>query len=155
MNSSLHINLSLDKFLLNLAETDEDKRIEPGFTEPRSVFATLLQESDKMSAWNAFLNLTEDDQLAIIANNEIFAYFNNEPVLDQVPLAAVEKIISYRDRRRAMTAEEAFRTLGSKLKSIFTKRHFPMVISNYDCLFRFKLIMRSISFAGNVISTGE
>lgn len=116
-----------DKFLLNLAESDEDKRIEPGFTEPHSVFATLLQEPDKMGAWNAFLNLTEDDQLAIIANNEIFAYFNNEPVLDQVPPAVVEKIVSYRERRRNMTAEEAFCTLCPKLKSIFTKRHFPMV----------------------------
>lgn len=110
-----------------MAKTDEDKRVEPGFIEPKSVFATLLQESDKMAAWHAFLTLTEDDQLAIIANNQIFAYFNNEPVLDQVPLAVVEKIVSYRERRRAMTADEAFCTLCPKLKSVFTKRHFPMV----------------------------
>lgn len=115
-----------NKFLLNLAESDEDKRAEPGFTEPHSVFTILLQEPEKMGAWNSFLSLSEDDQLAIIANNEIFAYFNNEPVLDQVPLAAVEKIVSYRERRRNMTAEEAFCTLCPKLKSIFTKRHFPM-----------------------------
>lgn len=120
-------SLFLDKFLLNLAESDDDKRVQPGFTEPRSVFTTLLQESDKMSAWNAFLTLSDDDQMAIIANNEIFAYFNNEPVLDQVPLAAVEKIVSYRERRQAMPAHEAFRTLCPKLRSVFGKRHFPMV----------------------------
>lgn len=128
--------------MLSLAKVDEDKRVEPGFTEPRSVFATLLQESDKMAAWNAFLTLPEDDQLAIIANNEIFAYFNNEPVLDQVPLAVVEKIVSYRDRRRAMSADEAFCTLCPKLKSIFTKRHFPMVtcqrfLDSVKCLTKF------------------
>lgn len=80
-----------------------------------------------MAAWNAFLTLSEDDQLAIIANNEIFAYFNNEPILDQVPPAVVEKIVSYRERRRQMTADEAFSTLCPKLKSIFSKRHFPIV----------------------------
>ena len=115
--------------MLNLAKSDEDKRVQPGFTELRSVFSTLLQESDKMDAWNAFLTLSEDDQLAIIANNEIFAYFNNEPILDQVPQAVVEKIVSYRERRRKMTADQAFATLCPKLKSIFTKRHFPMVFT--------------------------
>ena len=66
-------------------------------------------------------------QLAIIASNEVLAYFNNEAVLDQAPSKVVEKVRSYRETRRAMTPDQAFHSLCPKLKSIFSKRHFPMV----------------------------
>jgi len=69
-------------------------------------------------------------QLAIIANNEVLAFFNNEAVLDQAPSAVVQKVASYREYRRSMTPDEAFRSLCPKLRSIFSKRHFPMVLHN-------------------------
>lgn len=119
-----------NKYLLNLAVPEDGKRSDPGFTESRSAFATLLQETDKMAAWKAFLTFSEDDQLAIIANNEVLAFFNNEAVLDQAPSAVVQKVASYREYRRSMTPDEAFRSLCPKLRSIFSKRHFPMGILN-------------------------
>ena len=40
----------------------------------------------------------------------------------------IKKIAEVRDNRRALTADQAFRTLCPKLKSLFSKRHFPMVV---------------------------
>lgn len=121
-----------NKFLLNLTKSENDNQTSisgPGYTESRSVFATLLQQSDKMAAWNAFLAFCEDDQQAIIENDEMMAYFNNEPVLmEQAPSVVVKKIAEVRNARRAMTADQAFRTLCPKLKALFSKRHFPMGI---------------------------
>ena len=118
-----------DKYLVNLAKNEDGTREEPCFSEPHSLFATLLQESDKMAAWNSFLALSDDDQMTIIESNEIFAFFSEEPIVDEPPPAVVQKLVSHRDRRRAMSPEEAFRALGTKLRSVFSKRHFPMVKS--------------------------
>lgn len=120
-----------NKFLLNLtkSENDESGISGPGFSDSRSVFTTLLQQADKMAAWNAFLAFCDDDQQAIIENDEMLAYFNNEPVLmEQAPSVVVKKIAEVRDNRRALTADQAFGTLCPKLKSLFSKRHFPMGI---------------------------
>lgn len=70
---------NLDKYLLNLAVPEDGKRSDPGFTESRSAFATLLQETDKMSAWKAFLTFSEDDQVRLnLYNNKtnlMYSYF--------------------------------------------------------------------------------
>lgn len=107
-----------------------------------------------MAAWNSFLALSDDDQMAIIESNEIFAFFSEEPILDEAPEAVVEKIVSHRDKRQAMTPDQAFRALGTKLRSAFNKRHFPMV----NPLFSFHLkprIETSSCSTGNVSTTGE
>ena len=130
-SSHFFIAFFSDKFLLNLtkSENDESGISGPGFSDSRSVFTTLLQQADKMAAWNAFLAFCDDDQQAIIENDEMLAYFNNEPVLmEQAPSVVVKKIAEVRDNRRALTADQAFGTLCPKLKSLFSKRHFPMVM---------------------------
>ena len=147
--------------MLNLTKSEDDNQTGisgPGFTECRSVFATLLQQADKMAAWNAFLAFCEDDQQAIIENDEMMAYFNNEPVLmEQAPSVVVKKIAEVRDTRRAMTADQAFRTLCPKLKALFSKRHFPMVklnILSYSCILYEYLTDDSV-ITGNISSIGE
>jgi len=115
-----------NKYLLNLVKSEDHS--DSLVNETRTAFSSLFQRKDKMAGWNSFLSFSEDDQLAIIANNEIFAYFNNEAVLEEAPECVVKKINNYRDARRKMTADEAFDSMCPKLKSIFTKRHFPMGI---------------------------
>lgn len=119
-------SLSENKYLLNLANLED--RCDPGFTDNCSAFSKLLQEKDKMAAWNSFLAFDDDDQFAILANNEVYAYFNNESVLDETTAAIRLKIGEIREARRKLSADEAFKTLQPKIKSIFTKRHFPMGI---------------------------
>lgn len=112
--------------MLNLAKSEDHPDLL--VNETKTAFSCLFQQKEKMAAWNSFLSFSEDDQLAIIANNEIFAYFNNEAVLEEAPDSVVKQIHNYRDVRRKMTADEAFDAMCPKLKSIFTKRHFPMGI---------------------------
>jgi len=114
-----------DKYLLNLAKPEDHP--DTLVNETKSAFSSLFQQKDKMAAWNSFLSFSEDDQMAIIANNEIFAYFNDEAVLEEAPASVVKQIHNFRDARRKMTADQVFDTMSPKLKSIFTKRHFPMV----------------------------
>jgi len=115
-----------DKYLLNLAKPEDHP--DTLVNETKSAFSSLFQQKDKMAAWNSFLSFSEDDQMAIIANNEIFAYFNDEAVLEEAPASVVKQIHNFRDARRKMTADQVFDTMSPKLKSIFTKRHFPMGI---------------------------
>jgi len=115
-----------NKYLLNLVKSENHS--DSVATETKTAFSRLFQQKDKMAAWNSFRSLSEDDQLAIIANNEIYAYFNNEAILEEAPECVVKQIHNYRDTRRKMTADEAFDAMCPKLKSIFTKRHFPMGI---------------------------
>ena len=112
--------------MLNLANVDDTAEA-PVFTENRSAFAELLQEKDKMAAWNAFLAFDDDDQFAILANNEVYAYFNNESVLEESAVVISKKISEIREARRKLSAYKAFCTMQPKIKSIFGKRHFPMV----------------------------
>ena len=140
-----------DKYLLNLVKSEDHS--DSLVNETRTAFSSLFQRKDKMAAWNSFLSFSEDDQLAIIANNEIFAYFNNEAVLEEAPECVVKKINNYRDARRKMTADEAFDSMCPKLKSIFTKRHFPMVRSM--SVPSSKLNYKMALFTGNTNSVGE
>ena len=126
-----------DKYLLNLVKSENHS--DSVATETKTAFSRLFQQKDKMAAWNSFRSLSEDDQLAIIANNEIYAYFNDEAILEEAPECVVKQIHNYRDTRRKMTADEAFDAMCPKLKSIFTKRHFPMVRQTLEYqLFQFK-----------------
>ena len=95
------------------------------FSENRSPLSTLLQDKDKMAAWNCFANFNEDDQWSILANNEMLEFFNDKPVLEEV--CSSRPGISDAHGYHQLSGEEMFETLCPKLKSIFNKRHFPMV----------------------------
>ena len=145
-----------DRYLLSLAADDEPAGDLLG-SEAKSAFSALFQEKDKMAAWNAFLAFNEDDQFAILANDEIFASINNEAVLENYSSPAIEKVRNLKEARRKLPASEAFSSLCPKLRSIFSKRHFPMVNKlsyTSDSIKYPKFIVIKI-FSGNINTVGR
>ncbi|KAK7099677.1 R3H domain-containing protein 4-like [Littorina saxatilis] len=130
------------KYLLNLKVDgeEEDSARTPSYNSNTSAFAELLQEREKMQAWNNFVNSSEEDQQRILHMRRSDAALtsiqeessddggddNGNQSLDDSWEKVMTTNCDGRTVHPCFSAEECFERVDKNLRSMLTRRHLPL-----------------------------
>jgi len=105
----------------------------------RSAFSSLFSETEKMKAWNAFVEMTEEDQQTLIdsqhssgddvtsSTDQLVSEFVNVQITEQGDV--VENNNSSLDKRQvhpSYSSEACFKHVDPNIKAMLKKRHLPL-----------------------------